>query len=137
MPEPLTHDLRVDASLERGRGVAVPQVVKADVWQAAPGGQAGEPLPQHVGMYRPAVLPGEHPVRVLVVALEGGSLGTLLRPPLSQDIRRGAVDREQPKGIAGLAVAVLSLTIDYHPGRGLDGHGAGLEVDARPTQTTQ
>src|SRR3954468_2497592 len=101
MPQPLTYDLGVDAGLERGCGVAMPQVVKPDVWQAAPGGQSVEPLPQHVGMYGPAVLPCEHPVHVLVVALEEDSLGTLLRPPMAQDIRRGAVDREQPKGIAG------------------------------------
>src|SRR3954465_7040809 len=73
-------------------------------------------------MHGPAVLPGEHPVRVLVVVLEEGSLGPLLRPPLGEDIRCGAVDGEQPKGVAGLAVDVLSLTIDDNSGRRVHGH---------------
>src|SRR4051812_48301586 len=88
-------------------------------------------------MHGSAVLPGEHPVRVLVVALEEGSFGTLLGPPLGEEIRRGAVDREQPKSIAGLAVAVLSPAVYDDPSGGLDGKSACLEVYRRPMQSAQ
>ena len=88
--QPGADNLEMHTSLEGSGGIAVPHVVQTDVRKPAALREPVEPLPDHVRMHGPAVLPREHPIRGGVVTFEGGTLGEPAGSPFHQ---RGHGDR--------------------------------------------
>ena len=82
MTDPLADYLRVDAGFESAGGVGVPEIMKRHPRKSCGRREPIETLSDRVGVWRPAVLEGEHIVARVVVAAEEIALAVLnLAPP--------------------------------------------------------
>ena len=90
MPDALAQRLPVDLRITARGGVAVPDVVQVDLWQARGRGELLEPPRDRIRMWRPAILPAEQDPVILVVRAE---LASLLVEPFDMCLEGGQRER--------------------------------------------